>query len=155
MYILSHLDKRLTAGQERGITRLTLFIFALYGKCFLQSSLSSRALCLYLTLLYNLCIFFKIDYEIATRCLTSFRRHLWYLMPEFAFLSLFEKLPIDNKQLLFTKHAIKISARQTRFWEPKHSFESDEKQSSADLSHSRLLVFAYICNILPCEKGNE
>ena len=132
MYILSHLYTRLTAGQERGITRLTLFIIALYGKYYLQSSHSSSALRLYLTLFYDLCIFFKKDHEIATRFLTSFRRHLWYHMPEFAVLSLFdEKLHIDNKQLSFTKHAIRISARQTRFWKSKHSFETRWKTVSS------------------------
>ena len=142
MYILSHLYTRLTAGQERGITRLTLFIIALYGKYYLQSSHSSSALRLYLTLFYDLCIFFKKDHEIATRFLTSFRRHLWYHMPEFAVLSLFdEKLHIDNKQLSFTKHAIRISARQTRFWKSKHSFETRWKTVSSWFKSLKTLGF--------------
>ena len=139
MYILSHLYTRLTARQERGITRLTLFILTLYGKYFLQSSLTSSAPRLDLTLFYNLCSFSKIDSEIATRCLISFRRHLWYLMPEFACLSLFdEKLPIDDKQLL----AVNLLSQNmpSEFQQGKPNFENpntvlsrDEKQSPADL----------------------
>ena len=58
------------------------------------------------------------------------------------FLSLFdEKLPIDNKQLLFTKHVIRISARQTRFWKSKHSFETRWKTVSSWFKSLKTLGF--------------
>jgi hypothetical protein len=46
-------------------------------------------------------MYLNVDKEIATACLISIKRHLWYLMPEHVFLSLFNPMvSIDDKQLL-------------------------------------------------------
>ena len=86
---------------------------------------------LYLTQFYDLCSFSRIDHKTATRCLTSFRRHLWYLMPESTFLSLFEeKLLIDDKQLL----AVNLLSQnmQSEFQQAKNNFENPNTVLSRD-----------------------
>ena len=138
MYILSHLYTRLTAGQERGITRLTLFIIALYGKYYLQSSHSSSALRLYLTLFYDFCIFFKIDPDIAT-----LSEDICGIICQNLLFCLF----LMKSSILITSsyHSQNMPSefQQDRpdFENPNTVLRRDEKQSLADLSHSRLFGF--------------
>ena len=145
MYILSHLYTRLTAGQERGITRLTLFIFALYGKYFLQSSLSSSALRLYLTLCYDLCIFFQVRPWNCNKMPYLLQRT--FVVSDARISFFFCLFLMKNSQLITSSYYSQNMSSE--FQQDKPDFENpntvlrrDEKQSLADSSHSRLLVFA-------------
>ena len=63
--------------------------------------LSSNASRSDLEFYYDMKMYLNIDNEIATACLNSIRRHLWYLMPEHVFLSFFDPMiTIDEKQVL-------------------------------------------------------
>lgn len=140
MYILSHLFARLTPRQLALIQRLTLFIVTLFGKYFLQSSLPSSAPQIDLNFYHDVCTYSNIDNEIGTACLKSIKRHLWYLMPEYVFLSLFDPmLSIDEKQLLavtLLSHNFsdidEFEPGKPDFQNPLLVLNSDERQSLSE-----------------------
>ena len=82
IYILSLIYNRLTSRQLISLERMVLFILALYGKYFLQSSLTVAAPKLDMVFINNLNMFKNIDIGIANCVLQSAKRHLWYLTPE-------------------------------------------------------------------------
>ena len=90
IYILSLIYNRLTSRQLISLERMVLFILALYGKYFLQSSLTVAAPKLDMVFINNLNMFKNIDIGIANCVLHSVKRHLWYLTPELIPLSLFD-----------------------------------------------------------------
>ena len=90
IYILSLIYNRLTSRQLISLERMVLFILALYGKYFLQSSLTVAAPKLDMVFINNLNMFKNIDIGIANCVLHSVMRHLWYLTPELIPLFLFD-----------------------------------------------------------------
>ena len=104
IYILSLIYNRLTSRQLISLERMVLFILALYGKYFLQSSLTVAAPKLDMVFINNLNMFKNIDIGIANCVLHSVKRHLWYLTPELIPLSLFDKdVSIEAKQQIARK----------------------------------------------------
>ena len=104
IYILSLIYNRLTSRQLISLERMVLFILALYGKYFLQSSLTVAAPKLDMVFINNLNMFKNIDIGIANCVLQSVKRHLWYLTPELIPLSLFDKdVSIEAKQQIARK----------------------------------------------------
>ena len=104
IYILSLIYNRLTSRQLISLERMVLFILALYGKYFLQSSLTVAAPKLDMVFINNLNMFKNIDIGIANCVLQSVKRHLWYLTAELIPLSLFDKdVSIEAKQQIARK----------------------------------------------------
>ena len=81
-----------------------MLILALYGKYFLQSSLTVALPKLDILFIKHLTMYKNIDIDIANCVLQSVKRHLWYLTPELVPLSLFDKdVSIEEKQMMASK----------------------------------------------------
>ena len=102
--IFSWIYCRLTLRQTTSLERIVMFILALYGKYFLQSSLTVAAPKLDILFIKHLTMYKNIDIDIANCVLQSVKRHLWYLTPESVPLSLFDKdVSIEEKQMMASK----------------------------------------------------
>ena len=115
-----------------------MFILALNGKYFLQSSLTVALPKLDILFIKHLTMYKNIDIDIANCVLQSVKRHLWYLTPELVPLSLFDKdVSIEEKQMMASK-LTQINVAES-FKSGKPSFvklvEKINKNNLTSLSH--------------------
>ncbi len=104
IYIFSLIYNRLTNRQIVNLERMVVFILCLYGKYFLESSLTVAAPKLDILFIKHLKMYRNIDIGISNCVLQSVKRHLWYLTPELVPLSLFDKtLSMDDKHSIARK----------------------------------------------------
>ena len=121
MYILSLIFNRLTPRLIVGLERMVLFVLSLYGKYFLQSSLTVSAPRLDIQFIKQLTMYQNIDRDISECVLKSVVRHLWYLTPELIPLALFDNAVSDDEKKQLAKQLTEISVPQT-FKSGKPSF---------------------------------
>ena len=127
----------------------------------MQSSLASKAPQIDLNFYYDVCMFSNIDKEIATTCLISIKRHLWYLMPEYIFISLFDPmLSIDEKQALavtLLSHNCpeldEFEPGKPNFQTPLLTLNCNERQTlSAFITKDTWFLFKYCSKFLEINK---
>ena len=125
MFILSHVFNKLTVRQERIICRMTIFILSLYGKYFLQSSLSTAAPRLDKQFLTDIIMYETIDQEISITVLNSVKRHMWYLAAEMIPFALFDpEVPITEKKMIALALSGKNAPSSYQIGKPVVSFDN-------------------------------